>query len=210
LEKEWSRERESWDSQMDARLRMDRDSRESDLSAAESLPDEAGGASSFAPLSLALALSLLLKKVAMKDGAAGLSFGRFFFIGRLPITPTCDGETCGFIRSSSSRISSSADASVVCRAEGDPATEGRREGALDHVLFSGDQTSLDLEKLCCSEGGGQRWDPLSVEGRGISAEAIDAGRGLPCSRSNTPVSAREPPNGKRLLVENPLVAPGGP
>src|SRR5204862_700678 len=73
------------------------------------------------PLSFSLSLSVLgRKRPAMKVGAAGLRrCVRDFDAagGRLPMTPTWLGDAWGLSKASSSRISSSADASVVLRAE---------------------------------------------------------------------------------------------
>lgn len=117
--------------------------------------------------------------IALKVGAAGFSLGVADFddCGRVPITPTGGGDDCG-------RNSSSSVAIPVLSADVEPCCiEGRREGLRDHGPWSTFKDQLVANGLFLlatppSAAAGQPKGALSVEGRGKSEEAIDAGLGL--------------------------------
>lgn len=118
------------------------------------------------------------------------------------MTPTWLGDVWGLSRSSSSRISSLAVASVVSSTVGAAPSEGRRDGFLEDQRPSfGDQTRF-LASMEKSPGIFQI-EPLSVEGRGRSVDAIDAGR--ESGDSFSPVRAPALlANGLSLRAENGL------
>lgn len=126
----------------------------------------------------------------MKVGAAGFSLGVTGLVwledGRVPITPTGGGEDW-WVMLPGGRNSSSSEAMPVANAEEEPwVSEGRRDGARDHGwLLTMDQLVArgELRLIAPMSAAGQPKFALSVEGRGRSHEAMEAGRGLLGSRS---------------------------
>jgi hypothetical protein len=151
-----------------------------------------GGSEGGSALSLGLAFPLTFSdlsvfderlNIALKVGALGFNFGVADLedCGRVPITPTGGGDDWG-------RNSSSSVAMPVDKAEVEPCwIDARREGLRDHgcwVTFNDQFVARGLFLVpILPSAAGQPNGALSVDGRGNSEDAIDAGLGLLGSRS---------------------------
>lgn len=160
--------------------------------------------------SLSLSLRNMLLTLPMNVGALGFKLLGIDLVrpgGRDPITPTWLADVCGLRRSASSKISSSAFASVVVILADGPVREGRLDPLLEAHRFSplGDHGPF--------LSWGPQIDELSVDGRGKSVDVTEAGRGCSMSRSS-PVSPEDPPalRARNRAAENCVeeIAPSGP